>query len=40
MHRKRTIRTRLHGDQVLAMENFGADFTFFTPLNSPPNFLD
>ncbi len=32
MHRKRTIRTRLRGDQVLAMENFRADFTFFEPL--------
>lgn len=31
-HRTRTIRARLRGDGVLAMENFGADFTFFDPL--------
>ncbi len=31
-HRTRTIRARLHGDTVVAMENVGADFTFFDPL--------
>ena len=31
-HRSRTIRTRLRGDEVIAMENFGADLTFFPPL--------
>ena len=28
-HRTRNIRVRLRGDEVLAMENFGADLTFF-----------
>jgi hypothetical protein len=31
-HRTRTIRARLRGDTVVAMENFGADLTFFDPL--------
>lgn len=31
-HRTRVIRTRLRGDTVIAMENFGANFTFFDPL--------
>ena len=30
--RERRIRTLLRGDQVEAMENFGADLTFFEPL--------
>jgi len=32
-HRTRTIRTRMRGDAVDAMENFGADLTFFDPLD-------
>ena len=31
-HGDRQIRTRLRGDEVVAMENFGADPTFFDPL--------
>jgi hypothetical protein len=31
-HRTRRIRTRLRGDEVVAMENFGADLTYFEPL--------
>ena len=31
-HRTRDIRVRLQGDSVLAMENHGADLTFFDPL--------
>jgi len=31
-NRARRIRTRLEGDRVQAMENFGADLTFFAPL--------
>jgi hypothetical protein len=31
-HLTRDIRVRLHGDRVSAMENFGADLTFFDPL--------
>ena len=31
--RERQIRTLLRGDQVEAMENFGADLTFFEPLD-------
>ena len=31
-HRTRTIRTRLRGDAVAAMDNFGAPLTFFDPL--------
>lgn len=30
-HRTHDIRTRLRGDEVMAMENFGADLTFFEP---------
>ncbi|MCG2660524.1 MAG: hypothetical protein L6437_09795 [Kiritimatiellae bacterium] len=30
-HRTRTIRVRLRGDEVTAMENFGAEWTFFDP---------
>ena len=32
-HRKRSIRTKLHGDTVVAMDNFGADLTFFDPID-------
>jgi hypothetical protein len=32
-HRTRTIRTRMRGDAVDAMEKFGADLTFFDPLD-------
>ncbi len=32
-HRTRQIRTRLRGDAVLAMDNFGADLTFFDPID-------
>ncbi len=32
-HRTRTIRTVLAGDAVTAMDNFGADLTFFDPLD-------
>ena len=31
-HRTRTIRARLRGDTVVAMDNFGASLTFFDPL--------
>ena len=31
-HRTRDIRVRLHGDEVVAMDNFGADLTFFDPI--------
>ena len=30
-HRTRNIRLRLRGDEVVAMDNFGADLTFFDP---------
>jgi hypothetical protein len=30
-HRTRNIRTRLRGDEVIGMDNFGADLTFFDP---------
>ncbi|MSP12222.1 MAG: hypothetical protein EXR62_04600 [Chloroflexi bacterium] len=30
-HAKRDIRARLRGDEVVAIENFGTDFTFFDP---------
>ena len=33
-HRTREIRARLRGDEVVAMDNFGADLTFFDPLDS------
>jgi hypothetical protein len=32
-HRTRQIRTRLRGDQVLAMDNFGADLAFFDSID-------
>ena len=32
-HRTRDIRVRLRGDSVVAMDNFGADLTFFDPLD-------
>jgi len=32
-HRTRDIRVRLRGDQAVAMDNFGADWTFFDPLD-------
>ena len=32
-HRTRTIRVRLHGHEVVAMEGVGADLTFFPPLD-------
>ena len=32
-HRTRQIRARLQGDQVVAMDNFGANLTFFNPLS-------
>ncbi len=31
-HRTRAIRTRMRGDEVIAMDNFGADLTFFPPI--------
>ena len=31
-HRTRQIRVRLQGDEVMGMENFGADLTFFDPM--------
>ena len=31
-HRTRPVRTRLRGDEVVAMDNFGADLTFFEPM--------
>ena len=31
-HRTRDIRVRLRGDRVEAMDNFGADLTYFDPL--------
>ena len=30
-HRTRQIRVRLRGDEAVAMDNFGADMTFFQP---------
>lgn len=32
-HRTREIRARLRGDEVVAMDNFGAELTFFDPLD-------
>ena len=32
-HRTREIRVRLWGDQVVAMDNFGAKLTFFDPID-------
>jgi hypothetical protein len=31
-HRTRSIRTKMRGDAVLAMDGFGADLTFFDPI--------
>jgi hypothetical protein len=31
-HRTRAIRARLRGDEVIAMENFGAELTYFDPI--------
>ena len=31
-HRKRDITVKMRGDAVAAMEDFGADLTFFDPL--------
>ena len=31
-HRTRDIRVRLRGEQAVAMDNFGADLTFFDPM--------
>ncbi len=31
-HRTRNIRVRLHGDEVVAMDSFGTDLTFFDPI--------
>jgi hypothetical protein len=33
-HRTRDIRVRLEGDSIVAMDNFGADLTFFDPIDS------
>jgi hypothetical protein len=33
-HRTRTIRVRMRGDEVVAMEDFGADLTFFPGLGA------
>ena len=32
-HRTREIRARLQGDTVVSMDNFGAELTFFPPIN-------
>ena len=32
-HRTRRIRVRMRGDEVVAMDNFGADLTFFDGLD-------
>ena len=32
-HRSRDIRVRMRGDSVEAMDNFGADLTFFPALS-------
>ena len=32
-HRTREIRARLRGDTVISMDNFGAELTFFPPIN-------
>jgi hypothetical protein len=31
-HRTREIRAFLRGDEAIAMENFGAELTYFDPL--------
>lgn len=35
-HRSRDIRVRLRGDEVLAMDDFGADLIYFPPLEETP----
>jgi hypothetical protein len=32
-HRTREVRARLRGDTVVSMENFGAELTFYPPIN-------
>ena len=32
-HKTRNIEVKLKGDEVLAMQNFGADLTFFEPID-------
>ena len=32
-HRTRSIRVHLKGDSVVAMDNFGADLTYFDPID-------
>jgi hypothetical protein len=32
-HKTRNIEVKLGGDEVIAMQNFGADLTFFEPLD-------
>lgn len=32
-HRTHDIRVRLHGGEIVAMDNFGADLTYFDPLD-------
>ena len=34
-HTGRKIKARLRGDEVVAIENFGADVTLFDPLQAP-----
>ena len=36
-HRTRDIRVRLSGDQVVAMDNCGADLTFFAHMEPDVN---
>jgi hypothetical protein len=31
-HRTRDIRVKMRGDQAVAMDNFGADLTYFDPI--------
>ena len=32
-HKTRNIEVKLRGDEVMAMQNFGADLTFFEPID-------
>jgi hypothetical protein len=32
-HKTRNIEVKLRGDEVMAMQNFGADLTFFDPID-------
>jgi hypothetical protein len=32
-HNTRNIEVKLRGDEVMAMQNFGADLTFFEPID-------